>query len=522
MKKRVVSVFFCLILGISFAWLRLFFLANDQTLTSGAAGGSVRVQAATSRGYIYDRNGLPFLNGQTEKIAVAAPTQETVSLLLSEATWDDFNEAYKQLKNGRPASVRVTHDIYADGIRMVHTPVRYAETLLIPHLAGYCDGTGKGVCGLEKSFESILGERSCAVSFPVNAAGQVLCGMESVLHDEGVMGQRGVMLTLDKRLQATVRDELLRSGIRKGAAVLLDVDTGEVRAMVSVPEFDVSRLQDSINDEDAPFLNRALSAVSVGSVYKMIVTAAMLESGISPQFRYTCTGSTEQDGITFHCHRHSGHGTLDMEDALANSCNTWFIHAARQIPVEEILNLSWRVGLGSAVSLADGIVCDAGVVPEPEELSADAARANIAFGQGRLTAAPLQIAAATAVFANGGRYFEPRLILGTVDDAGVCTLTEGSTGQQVVSQKTAQTVREMLVYTAEQTQSEALENCGGKTATAQSGVYRNGVEQYNTWYSGFFPADEPQYVLTVFCEDGFSGAQDCTPVFASIAQAVMQ
>lgn len=517
MKKRVVSVFFCLIMGIAFAMLRLFFLANDQTLTSGTAGGSVRVQAATSRGYIYDRNGLPFLNEQTEKIAVAAPTEQTPQLLLPETSRDDFDEAYEQLKNGRPTAVRVSNDIYADGIRMVHSPVRYSSTLLIPHLAGYCDSTGKGVCGLEKSFESVLATRSCAVSFPVNAAGHVLCGMATTLLDEGVMGQRGVMLTLDKRMQATVRDELLRSGIRKGAAVLLDTDTGEVRAMVSVPEFDVLHLQDSLQDADGPFLNRALGAVSVGSVYKMIVTAAMLESGVSPQFEYTCTGSTEQDGLTFHCHRHSGHGTLDMEDALANSCNTWFIHAARQIPVEEILNLSWRVGLGSAVTLANGIVCSAGVVPEPEELSTDAARANIAFGQGRLTAAPLQIAAATAVFANGGRYFEPRLVLGTVDDAGVCTMTEGSTGQLVVSRQTAQTVREMLVYTARQTKTVTLENCGGKTATAQSGVYQNGTEQYNTWYSGFFPADNPQYVLTILCEDGFSGAQDCTPVFARIA-----
>ena len=520
--KRVVSVFFCFIFAIAFLFLRLFFLANDQTLTSGAAGGRVQVQAAQSRGYIYDRNGLPFVNSETEKIAVAAPTQQTLPLLLSAAERSDFDEAYTLLRQGRPAAVRVQEDISAVGIRMVHAPVRYSGTLLIPHLAGYCDSTGVGICGLEKSFEDILRVRTCSVSFPVNAAGQVLCGMETALQDEGVAGQRGVMLTLDKNLQSTVRDGMLRSGIRKGAAVLLDVDTGEVRAMVSLPEFDVLHLEDSINDDDAPFLNRALNAVSVGSVYKMIVAAAMLEEGVSPSFRYTCTGETRQDGVTFHCHRRSGHGTLDMEDALYHSCNTWFIHAAKQISVESILNLSWRVGLGSSVPLAEGIVCDAGVVPEPEELQSDAARANIAFGQGRLTAAPLQIAAATAVFAGDGIYYEPRLILGTVDDAGKCAMEEGSAGQQVISPRTAQQVRQMLVYTAQQTESMTFKNCGGKTATAQSGVYENGVEKLNTWYSGFFPAQAPQYVLTVLCEDGSSGAQDCTPVFEQIAQAILQ
>ena len=115
--KRVVSVFFCFIFAIAFLFLRLFFLANDQTLTSGAAGGRVQVQAAQSRGYIYDRNGLPFVNSETEKIAVAAPTQQTLPLLLSAAERSDFDEAYTLLRQGRPAAVRVQEDISAVGIR---------------------------------------------------------------------------------------------------------------------------------------------------------------------------------------------------------------------------------------------------------------------------------------------------------------------------------------------------------------------------------------------------------------------
>ena len=75
----------------------------------------------------------------------------------------------------------------------------------------------------------------------------------------------------------------------------------------------------------------------------------------------------------------------------------------------------------------------------------------------------------------------------------------------------------MLVYAASETKRLTFKDCGGKTATAQSGVFRDGEEQLCTWYSGFFPADHPRYVLTVFCEDGTSGAADCIPVFESVA-----
>ena len=519
--KRVVSVFFCLIVSLSLLMLRLYTLATDPAVRSGNPNGTLTVEAAEARGTIYDCAGRPFVNETTQRVAVVSPVETALPLLRGAVQPDALDDAAARLAKGLPAVVPVSRDVSGEGVLTLERPIRYSGAFLIPHLAGYCDGSGVGVCGLEKSCEKLLAARTCTVTFPVNAAGRVLGGAGTQVRDEGVCTQRGVVLTLDKTLQSVMRDTMLRSGIRKGAAVLLDAQTGDIKALVSVPEWDVLHLESSLHDPDSPFIDRALNAVSVGSVYKILVSAAALECGVPETFTYTCTGSTQQDDVLFHCHLRSGHGELQMADALRHSCNTWFIELARQIPLRRLLELSAAAGLGSAAELAPDLAGDAGTLPDESELTTDAARANLAFGQGRLTATPLQIAAMTAVFANGGVYHAPRLVLATQNDAGVQTVTEPDAGTRIVRASTAEALRRMLVYAAQNTaQFTSFHDCGGKTATAQTGVYAQGAEKLNAWYSGFFPADEPRFVLTVLCEDGNSGARDCIPVFEEIAEKV--
>ena len=520
--KRVVSVFFCLIFSLALLMLRLYALAQGGEVRSAQSGATLTVEAARSRGYLYDRNGLPFVNTREQTVAVAAPFTHVPQLLRTVSTPQDFANARSRWEKGLPAVLSVRTDVTGEGIFCVREPIRYSSDFLITHLAGYCNAEGQGVCGLEKSFEDLLGERVCTVTYDVDAAGRVLCGGNTQMDDGGLWSPQGVVLTLEKRLQAMVRDAMLASEIRKGAAVLLDADSAEILAMVSLPEWDPEHPQDSLQSADAPFINRALNPASVGSVYKILVAAAALENGVSPQYTYTCTGSIQQDDVMFHCHLHAGHGTLDMAGAMANSCNPWFIRAAHEIPVASILDLSWHLGLGSAVTLAQDVVCAAGILPDAQELQTDAARANLAFGQGRLTAAPLQIAAATAACVNGGVYHEPRLVYALCDAQGSWTRTESSAGERAIRTGTSDTLRRILVYAASQTDRLTFKNCGGKTATAQTGVYTQGNEQFNTWYSGFFPAEDPQYVLTVFCEDGTSGAADCIPVFEAVAAQICE
>lgn len=519
--KRSVPIFFSFMLLLTGTILRLYSLMINTEAEMSSFNNSITVEAATSRGFIYDREMRPFVNEVDKLTALVSPTKGAVKVLSEISEEQSFRNALEKLTRGIPAAVEVKESVYEFGILNVRKPIRYSGEFLIPHLAGYCDGSGKGVCGLEKSFETQLSERKYEVTYKVDATGRALCGAEKVINDEGIDGMRGVVLTLDKDLQEIVRKNMLRSGIEMGAAVLLDVKSGDILAMVSIPEFDIYNIEKSLQDEGAPFINRALTAVSVGSVYKTVVAAAALESGVSEDFSYECVGNTVQSGVTFHCHNRSGHGELQMKGALLNSCNTWFINMAKTVDIERITELSHYMGLGTVNELADDVYGEAGIVPSVEELDSDAARANIAFGQGRLTATPLQISAMTAVFANGGIYTQPRLIQSTVDDDGRFARTEEGFSQRVISEKTADRLREMMIYCSAETKSMTFKNCGGKTATAENGVYINNVQQFNTWYSGFFPADEPKYVLTVFCENGNSGATDCTPVFEKIAEEIL-
>ena len=519
--KRAVGVFFCLIFSIALLLLRLYTLSAGQEVRAAAPGSTRTVETAWGRGFIYDRRMRPFVNETYVTAAAAAPFPEVPELLRPVTDEADLQNALQLFGRGLPAVVPITSAVQGRGVHLFRRPVRYGTSFLIPHLAGYTDGTGTGVCGLEKGYEELLQMRTASVTYPLDGAGRVLRGGRETIRDDGVLSPRGVVLTLDKAMQAAVRDAMLACGMRKGAAVLLDVRTGDIRAMVSVPEFDVRQVGESLNDTDAPFLNRALNAVSVGSVYKMVVAAAALEQGVSPSFAYTCTGETLQDDVLFHCHLRSGHGTLTLADALYRSCNTYFIHLAQQFPADALLDMSCRLGLGAPNVLAPEITGSAGTVPDASELSTDAARANLAFGQGRLTASPLQIAAVTAAIAADGVYREPRLISGIVDDAGQLSEQPSAVAQQAVPRSAARRVREMLVYAASKTDALTFKDCGGKTATAQTGVYKSGEETLNTWYSGFFPAEAPAYALTILCEDGTSGAKDCLPVFETIAQAIL-
>ena len=206
-----------------------------------------------------------------------------------------------------------------------------------------------------------------------------------------------------------------------------------------------------------------------------------------------------------------------------NSCNTYFVNLITKFNIGEVIELAYYMGLGTPLKLAASITADGGFLPDPETFDSAAAAANLAFGQGALMATPLQMTGAVAAVANGGIYKEPYLLSGCVNsDGGLYNVTQPQPGQRVISEITAEKLRSFLVRVAQDSsiKSAAGVTAGGKTATAQSGIYVNGEEMYNTWYSGFFPAENPKYAVTVMRQNGESGLHDCMPVFYAIADAV--
>ena len=243
----------------------------------------------------------------------------------------------------------------------------------------------------------------------------------------------GVVLTLDKEIQIALEEAC--AAIDKGAAVVLDCKTGDILASASFPAVDPNHLDECLADEDAPFVNRALSAYAPGSVFKLFVAAAALEEGVDYRAVYDCTGSIEVDGMEFACYDGKAHGEVNMHTALRKSCNGYFVQLLEQIGSETVLQMVHALGFESPLELASGISSDAGTLPSAQTLQNARARANFSFGQGETTVSPLQLAAAVNAIAAGGVYTAPRLVYGYADTNLDIEETEPHEGYKVMERR---------------------------------------------------------------------------------------
>ena len=295
--------------------------------------------------------------------------------------------------------------------------------------------------------------------------------------------------------------------------------------MVSLPDFSPNDLQSALKNPDSPLLNRAISAYSVGSVFKVVSAAAALESGVSPGTTFTCTGGIEVSGGVFHCYNGKAHGTLDMQGAIAQSCNTYFVRLMQQVPNETFLSMAKSLGFGQSLTLAPGYASAAGSLPEKDELLVPRALANFSFGQGVLTATPVQIAGLMNAVASGGLYTPPGLVQGLVDEnLRYVEAAKQPEAVRVMSQDTAARLRQFMGVAVEDGTAKkgkpVLGGAGVKTGTAQTGQFEGSKEIVQGWYTGFFPLESPRYSIVVLSENA-QGASDGAPVFQEIANALI-
>lgn len=496
------------------------------SIAAARASNTKTIVLNEARGVIYDCNGVPLTGVETEYRAVVPPSENALSVFQPVLSPEQFELLKTKLQKGQTAVVPLEFDsVKAENIPVYEIKKRYSENQLAAHVIGYLHSdSGQGVSGIEKSYDELLSSANgkLKVRFSVDAKGRILPGETPYVSQNEYNVKQGIRLTLDKNIQEIAERALDSSDIKRGAVVVLEVKTGKIRAMVSRPTFSPANPAASLNSSDSPFINRALTPYAVGSIFKPVVAAVALKMGISPNFQYTCTGSIQKENTVFHCHERDGHGTLTMEEAIKVSCNPYFINLSSYLNVEEALEEATLFGLGAESRLAPAIVDSAGTLPSEKSLSSSAAFANFSFGQGAFTATPLQMAAVYSAIANGGVYIRPVLIEGKVNSDGAFSPEKVSQNKVTVTEKrTAEMLCGFLKNTVESGSGKRAKPqrtaAAGKTATAQSGQYKNGSEILHTWFAGFFPADNPKYAVVIMNENGSSGAVDCAPVFKKIA-----
>lgn len=473
------------------------------------------------RGEIYDRNFESLVNCEKKLVAAVTPCNQAYSLLKNEMNPEILKE---KIEDGYPFLCEVKKEINNEIIKTFSVPTRYTDDGLACHIIGYLDSDGEnGVTGVERAYNEYLKQNSGSlkVSFDVDGLGRVLAGMKKEINDNNFTSKAGVVLTVDKKVQQITESALKNSNIKSGCAAVMHIDTGEIFALASVPSYNQNNVAASLNEGNSPFVNKALQSYSAGSVFKPIVAAAALENGYNSEAEYECTGEITVGDTVFECYNHKAHGKVDMKKALADSCNTYFVNLIMNTDADYLLSLCRNIGFSQSDVLASTVKTASGTLPTENELSLKGELANFAFGQGSLLVTPIQILKAYHVLATGN-YAPVNLVKGFTNSMGLMTSQKYTEPVKLLSDETVLKMREMLtdvVYggNAENAKSDLL-RLAGKTGTAQSGVYKNGKEICRTWFAGFFPANNPHYIVVVMNEDGEGGNCDCAGVFKTICE----
>ena len=534
MNKRVLVIFALCVLSLGLLSLRILSIDAGEYAEVGVYKSSRRMEISRTRGRIYDRNMEPMVNNTELSALVMKPTISALNYVKPYVGTEKLSDLRTSFGAGSPCVMKLPTRIFEKSVgdvRVVEYKRRYADKQYCTHLIGYLDSSGSGVSGIEKCYNSYLNENSGILSaaFYVDAKGRDLSGLDLEIIDDNYDTSAGVALTIDMKVQKAVENSLDRYGIDSGCAVAMDPKTGAIRAMASRPNFNPMDVASSLKEKNSPLVNKTLSAYSVGSTFKVVVAAAALEKSLeNGNLAYTCTGGVDVFGTKISCFGGVSHGVLNMEEALVNSCNSYFINLINYIGAEDVLEMAKKMGYGEPFLLASGLVSSAGNLPSLETLSSPVAQANLGFGQGELLATPIQIATAFSAIANGGYFVSPYVYFGLVSSNMELSVNPSLTNdvkekKRIMSTTTSESLKNMLFSVVEKNEKGKPENTNacGKTATAETGQIINGKNVCHTWFAGWFPVDEPQLVIVIMKENGTTGISDCAPVFKNIVDTLV-
>ncbi|MBL0387353.1 penicillin-binding protein 2 [Tumebacillus sp. ITR2] len=495
---------------------------NGVSMTGSVMHGIVVLpvwQQNLDRGKINDLAVL--LHTSTEKLVKALSEQDEPFLLrLPDANGQIRTVNLSAVEEAKVQKLELT-GIYAKEVK-----VRYDDQSVARHVIGFLGEDpnlvantwgGKypldekvGKLGLEYQYQDELRGLglSSTIAYYTDAYKRPINGLgirESTDQNHAL----NVKTTLDRDIQHSAEQAMDRFGMQKGAVVVLDSETEDVLAMASRPNYDQNSL--GKNGDQFP-VNRALQATFPGSIFKTIIAAAALETGVvKPTDTFDCPGYLDIGDGRLNCW--TTHGEETVEQAFAASCNVTFAQLAMKLGRDKIEEYAKKFELGQTVGLLHNNESqfygeDAGTI-FAKEYTSDRLLANTGIGQEDVRVSPLQAAHMMAVVANGGMAGHPRLVKSlTTSDGLLYTEYPSSEKQRVLEQSTADELQKwtrdvvsMDIGTAHAALADAAMTVAGKTGTAQTGD----PNANNQWFAGYAPADKPKYVVIVMGESVTQG-----------------
>jgi penicillin-binding protein 2 len=445
------------------------------------------------------------------------------------------------------------------GVTLGIRPQRqYAYGTLASHVIGYLKQWEKGdiYSSDKRSFNHYIGDEKgiAGVEATMDLHLRGPEGRKAVLKNEkghtiGILdytkpgtGAR-VQLSIDARIQFLLENTLRRAG--RAAGVVMDVSTGEVLAMASVPDYDPNAFIPSISREKlieynanpqlSPFTNRTIAPFEPGSTMKVPTAIAGAVQGIAGR-TFSCDGFVPFGNHKIGCwlyNKNGGrHGPLRLPEAIQQSCNPYFNKMANTMGWKAMVDGCSLVGFGkkTGVELPNE---NPGILPgsrswraaRPGAVMTPALTAMMSIGQGDMLATPLQMAAMVSTIANGGKYFQPRVVKKVVAEDGNVLVPdipklEVDLLQSGVKESDLGLIREGMRKAVNEPGGTAgkvrMEEIVVAAKTGTSQTTDNGKKSNNSWIISFAPFDKPRYAVVILVQAGGSGGAVCGPLVNTV------
>lgn len=494
---------------------------------------STEISLNSNRGTIFDRNLLPLTNEESTKTVIIPKklilNDDSILNQIksnSKLTNKEFNDLLERDERLLKIPIDKEINLKEDNIFYVDITNRYSSNNLLSHVIGYTNKSeNRGESGVEKVYDEFLKKADKESLFIEHDKSRSMILGGSYYVDSNILAEEpsGLQLTIDKKIQLLVENILDEDKI-KGTAIVTDIETGEILALASRPNFNQGNIGEDLNNDDMALYNKSIQvAYPPGSIFKIVVLLAALEENYDYiNNMFYCKGYENINKLTIKCNNLNGHGKISLKDGFAKSCNSVFIQIGKEIGANKIIEMSKRLGFGDKINI--GLIEEIeGNLPDGDELLGPAI-GNISIGQGKIETTPIQITNMMSIIANNGVQKDITMIKGiTTKNGKMIKPYNKLEDKRIIEAELSNIVKELLeevvnTGTARLLDLKEIGGAGGKTGTAEA--YFKGEDIVHGWFTGLYPKKDSKYVITILVEQSDSGSKSAIPVFEKICKKI--
>jgi penicillin-binding protein 2 len=576
-EKKMNLLLLLISLGFFCIFIRLFYIQilNYPYYRNLSDVNSLRlIPEKAPRGIITDRNGEILATNRPTyslflvpaEVQAYGPTLVKLSQILGEPLSDMelLVESRRETRRFEPIRLRTHLDpvlisqieenlVHLPGIYIQMEPERYyPHGELASHVLGYIgeiseqqlgrlkddgyhEGDWVGQKGVERTYDNVLRGENGGVEVEVDASG---VQRRTLAYKNPIQGQP-LMLSIDYKVQK-LAEELMGDNI--GAIIVTDPRSGEILAMVSTPNYDPNQFVSGISfkdwnklikDKTFPLENRAIQGqYPPGSIFKLITALAALEDHVIDYSKvFLCRGIFWYKTWPYRCWRTSGHGWVNLQTAIIESCDIFFYQLGLEVKIDQIYRVARMMGLGSKT----GVDLDSevsGLVPNPKWKESTqhtpwfpGNTIQMSIGQGYLLTTPLQMLDMDSAIAMNGKIFKPHLLYRVVDQKTGRAIYDqapellGQTTLNPEHLSFIQNCMEKVISSDRGTGKKA--RIPGVRVAGKTGTSENPHGDNHAWFTAYAPAEDPRVAVIVLVENGGEGGIVSAPIAQRLMEAAL-